>query len=65
MKLKELFAVKKDAEACDYHENSGYLPPLISFIDRGKKYAEDLGGHPEVIHPALHTTYLQVKKNDN
>ena len=60
MNLKSLFTTKNNKiESVNETDLPMYL---FDFKDYGKKQAQDLGGHPEVIHPALHATYLRVKQ---
>lgn len=60
MNLKSLFTTKNNKiESVNETDLSMYL---FDFKEYGKKQAQDLGGHPDVIHPALHATYLRVKQ---
>ena len=60
MSIKDLFTTKKEQPIETVQE----IAPdnRKTFIQWGKELAEQLGGYPDVIHPALHSVYLRVKQ---
>ncbi len=64
MGLKDLFSIKKqDATAVSTIPSSpAPMQEKITFNQYGKEQAQSMGGHPNVILPALHSVYLKVRQ---
>lgn len=57
MALKDIFSIKQNVETKPVESNT-----KITFQEFGKKRAEEMGGSPNVILPALHAAYHHVRK---
>lgn len=64
MGLKDLFSIKKQDPASAPISPVSPVPiqDKITFNQYGKEQAQSMGGHPNVILPALHSVYLKVRQ---